>query len=77
MFDATTNNLVAPVKVVRNCLGGAYITYSYNKSAKFRINMGTGEQCRFKRDIFLVDRDHLLFANHQQHLVDRLLFIGN
>lgn len=42
MFDANTNDLIAPVKIVRNCLGGAYITYSYNRSVKFRINMVRG-----------------------------------
>ena len=43
MFDATTLNLIAPVKIVRNCNGGAYLTYSYNKSAKFRINIVRGD----------------------------------
>lgn len=43
MFDANTLNLIAPVKIVRNCLGGAYVTYAYNKSAKFRINMVRGD----------------------------------
>ena len=43
MFDATTLNLIAPVKIVRNCFGGVYLTYSYNKSAKFRINIVRGD----------------------------------
>ena len=42
MFDATTLNLIAPVKIVKSCLGGVYLTYSYNKSAKFRINRVRG-----------------------------------
>lgn len=42
MFDAETNNLIAPVKIIENCNGGAYLTYSYNKSAKFRINVVRG-----------------------------------
>ncbi|MCR8556718.1 hypothetical protein KXD93_03655 [Mucilaginibacter sp. BJC16-A38] len=43
MFDAETSNLVAPVKIVENCVGGAYVTYSYNKSVKFRINVVRGD----------------------------------
>ncbi len=43
MFDAATSKLVAPVKVVKNCVGGVYLTYTYNKSAKFRINMIRGD----------------------------------
>lgn len=42
MFDATTLNLVAPVKVVESSAGGVYLTYSYNKSVKFRINIVRG-----------------------------------
>jgi alpha-L-rhamnosidase len=38
MFDATTLNLIAPVKIVNNYSGGCYLVYSYNKSAKFRID---------------------------------------
>ena len=43
MFDAKTLNLIAPVRIVKNCRGGAYLTYSYNKSAKFRINLVRGD----------------------------------
>lgn len=43
MFDANTLNLIAPVKIVKNCQGGAYLTYSYNKSAKFRFNVIRGD----------------------------------
>jgi len=43
MFDAATLNLIAPVKVVENCTGGAYLTYAYNKSVKFRINVVRGD----------------------------------
>ncbi len=42
MFDANTLKLVAPVRIVENCRGGAYLTYTYNKSAKFRINVVRG-----------------------------------
>jgi hypothetical protein len=42
MFDATTLNLIAPVKIVNNYSGGAYLIYSYNKSAKFRIDKVRG-----------------------------------
>ncbi len=38
MFDAETLNMIAPVKVVKNYSGGAYLVYSYNKSVKFRID---------------------------------------
>jgi hypothetical protein len=38
MFDAATSKLIAPVKMVNKCAGGTYITYTYNKSAKFRVN---------------------------------------
>jgi alpha-L-rhamnosidase len=43
MFDAHTLNLIAPVKMVANCTGGEYLTYVYNKSAKFRINLIQGD----------------------------------
>ena len=43
MFDAKTSDLIAPVKIVKNSAGGAYITFSYNKSAKFRINIVRGD----------------------------------
>lgn len=43
MFDAKTLNLVAPVAIVKNSLGGAYLTFAYNKSVKFRINMVRGD----------------------------------
>ncbi|GAA4336284.1 hypothetical protein GCM10023149_44870 [Mucilaginibacter gynuensis] len=43
MFDAETSNLVAPVKIVEDSAGGAYLTYCYNKSAKFRINLVRGD----------------------------------
>jgi alpha-L-rhamnosidase len=43
MFDANTLNLIAPVKIVKNCQGGAYLIYSYNKSAKFRFDIIRGD----------------------------------
>ncbi|MEO7049007.1 MAG: alpha-L-rhamnosidase C-terminal domain-containing protein, partial [Ferruginibacter sp.] len=43
MFDAKTSNLIAPVNIIEDCAGGAYLTYSYNKSAKFRINVVRGD----------------------------------
>jgi hypothetical protein len=43
MFDANTLNLIAPVKIVKNCQGGAYLIYSYNKSAKFRFDILRGD----------------------------------
>ncbi|TSA31107.1 MAG: hypothetical protein D4R64_18705 [Porphyromonadaceae bacterium] len=42
MFDAATLNLIAPVKIVKNHSGGAYLVYSYNKSVKFRIDKVRG-----------------------------------
>jgi alpha-L-rhamnosidase len=43
MFDAKSSNLIAPVKIVEDFAGGAYLTYSYNQSAKFRINIVRGD----------------------------------
>ena len=43
MFDANTLNLIAPVKIVNNYSGGKYLVYSYNKSAKFRIDKVRGK----------------------------------
>lgn len=43
MFDAKTMDLVAPVKVVTNFNEGKYLVYSYNKSAKFRIDQVRGD----------------------------------
>jgi alpha-L-rhamnosidase len=43
MFDAATLKLIAPVKIVNNSLGGTYLSYSYNKSVKFRINIVRGD----------------------------------
>ncbi|RVT97340.1 hypothetical protein EOD41_18755 [Mucilaginibacter limnophilus] len=37
-FDAQTSELVAPVQVIEHCENGAYITFEYNRSIKFRIN---------------------------------------
>lgn len=42
MFDANTLKLVAPVKVVDCFAGGKYLVYSYNRSAKFRIDRVRG-----------------------------------
>ena len=38
MFDANSLDLIAPVKIINNYSGGKYLVYSYNKSAKFRLN---------------------------------------
>jgi alpha-L-rhamnosidase len=43
MFDAATLNLIAPVKIVNNPAGGAYLVYKYNQSVKFRINKVRGD----------------------------------
>jgi alpha-L-rhamnosidase len=43
MFDANTLNLIAPVKIVKSCTHGAYLTYEYDRSAKFRINLVEGD----------------------------------
>lgn len=43
LFDAETLKLIAPVKVVENSVGGAYLTYAYNKSVKIRFNMVRGD----------------------------------
>jgi len=43
MFDATTLNLIAPVKIVDKFTGGTYLVYKYNQSVKFRINKVRGE----------------------------------
>ncbi len=43
MMDAATLNLIAPVNVVKNFSGGAYLVYTYNKSAKFRFNKIRGD----------------------------------
>jgi uncharacterized protein with ACT and thioredoxin-like domain len=42
MMDAGTLNQVAPVKIVDDFSGGAYLVYKYSKSAKFRINKVRG-----------------------------------
>jgi hypothetical protein len=43
MFDAETLDLIAPVKVIDDFSGGAYLVYQYGKSAKFRINKIKGD----------------------------------
>jgi hypothetical protein len=43
MMDATTLNLIAPVNVVKDFSGGAYLVYTYNKSVKFRFNKIRGD----------------------------------
>jgi len=43
MFDANTLDLVAPVKVVTNFFGGKYLVYTYDRSAKFRIDHVRGD----------------------------------
>ncbi len=42
MMDAATLNLIAPVQIVDNFSGGAYLVYTYNKSVKFRMNKVRG-----------------------------------
>jgi len=43
MLDANTLNLIAPVRIVTDFYGGKYLIFSYNKSAKFRINQVRGD----------------------------------
>jgi hypothetical protein len=43
MMDAETLNQVAPVRIVDDFSGGAYLVYKYNKSVKFRINKVRGD----------------------------------
>ncbi len=43
MFDATTLKMVAPVQIVENYRGGKYLVYTYNKSAKFRLDKIRGD----------------------------------
>lgn len=43
VFDLQTKKLVAPVKIVRDFYGGKYLVYSFNKSARFRINHVRGD----------------------------------
>lgn len=38
MFDAETSELITPVQEVEQCKNGTYLTFSYNRSVKFRIN---------------------------------------
>ena len=38
MFDAESSELIAPVQLVEKCTNGTYLTFSYNKSVKFRVN---------------------------------------
>jgi alpha-L-rhamnosidase len=38
MFDLETMEIIAPVKIVSDYSEGKYLTYSYNKSVRFRIN---------------------------------------
>jgi hypothetical protein len=43
MMDAKTLNQITPVKIIDNFKGGKYLIYSYNKSAKFRIDQVRGD----------------------------------
>jgi hypothetical protein len=43
MMDANTLNQIAPVKIIDNFKDGRYLIYSYNKSAKFRIDQVRGD----------------------------------
>ena len=43
MFDANTLKLIAPVQVVTNSYRGCYLVYTYNQSAKFRIDHVWGD----------------------------------
>lgn len=42
MFDLQTKNLVAPVKIVRDYIGGKYLVFKYTKSVRFRIDQVRG-----------------------------------
>jgi len=43
MFDANSLNLIAPVEVVTNYVGGKYLVYTYTNSVKFRIDQVRGD----------------------------------
>ena len=43
MLDPVTLNLITPVRIVNSFNGGKYLIFSYNKSAKFRINQVRGD----------------------------------
>lgn len=43
MFDAKSLNLIAPVEVVTNFYGGAYLVYAYTNSVKFRFDQIRGD----------------------------------
>jgi alpha-L-rhamnosidase len=42
VFDMETMEIIAPVKIVSDYSGGRYLTYSYDKSVRFRINQVRG-----------------------------------
>lgn len=43
MFDGATLNMIAPVKVLKDYAGGAYLVYKYHKSVRFRIDQIRGK----------------------------------
>ncbi len=43
MFDAKSLNLIAPVKILKDYCGGAYMVYEYDRSARFRIDHVRGD----------------------------------
>jgi len=53
MFDAKTVNMIAPFKIVPDFSGGNYMIYTYNKSAKFRIDQVHGDNAVLS-GIFLI-----------------------
>ncbi len=42
MFDLGSLELISPVKVIKNFSNGIYLSFSYNKSIRFRINQIRG-----------------------------------
>jgi len=63
MMDAGTLNQVAPVKIVDDFSGGAYLVYKYSKSAKFRINKVRGSLVTLSGIFF--DPSATTSASHQ------------
>ena len=43
MFDASTLDMIAPVKLIDSFEGGKYLVYSYHKSVKFRFDKIRGD----------------------------------
>lgn len=78
MFDGETFNDVAPIQVLNNYQGGAYLIYKYDKSARFRVKVLRGANATLSGVFFGEGEptDHMEFVDVADDRDARLVYTG-